>query len=177
MIADGLTITQLCTSFEGVLKLEYGQDTKTQECLDNAIRSLENAYGITIDKDIYSLQAENSLVSQQLDVLLQSLTECMKTMALYTSLGIFRHNIALSLGDSNYLGFARERLIIILKYFQDIDLYPNRVQAVASIKEALNTIPINHVKRLFMILLMLERLGVSEGAAIVAQLLRMGGIV
>lgn len=176
MIADNLTLTHICTSFEGVLKLEYNDNMRTEECLDNAIKSLENAYAIKIDKDIYSLQAENSLVSQQLDQLLLSITECMKTTALYTTLAIFNHNIGISLADANYLGCARERLLTGLKYFQDKDLYPKRSQIVSTISEALNTIAINHVKRLFMILLILERLGVSEGVAIVAQLLWLGGM-
>ncbi len=176
MVMDNLSMTQICTSFEGVLKLEYSTDTKTQECLDNAIKALENSYNVTIDKDLYSLQAENSLVSQQLDILLQSLTECMKTTALYTCLGVFKRNVGISLAESNYLGFARERLVTYLKYFQDQELYKSRIQAIEAIKEALNTIPINHVKRLFMIMLMLERLGVSEGVAVIAQLLFVGGI-
>lgn len=176
MVFDNLTMTQICTSFEGVLKLEYTDNMRTEECLDNAIKALENSYSIKIDKDIYSLQAENSLVSQQLDVLLQSITECMKTTALYITLSAYNHSVGISLADANYLGCARERLLTGLKYFQDKDLYPKRAQTVATISEALNTIPVNHVKRLFMILLILEKLGISEGVAIVAQLLWLGGI-
>lgn len=177
MIADNLSLTNICTSFEGVLHLEYSESTRTSECLDNAIKALENDYNIKIDKDIYTLQAENSLVSQQLDILLQSITECMKTTTLYTALGMFHHNVSLSLAEANYLGFARDRLLGALKYFMDKDLYPKRKQHVEVIADALNTVAVCYTKRLFMILLMLERLGVSEGAAVISQLLYLGGIV
>lgn len=177
MIFDKFSLTQVCTSFEGVLKLEFGADTKTEECLNNAIKSLENAYNITIDKDLYTLQAENSLVSQKIDTLLQGITECMKAMTLYTCLATYNHNVHFSLADANYLGFARTLLMTKLKYFQDKDLSRDKEQTVRAISDALNQIPIGHTKRLFMILLMLERLGVSEGSAVVAQLLFLGGIV
>lgn len=176
MIFDGFTLTQVCTSFEGVLKLEFGAETKTEECLNNAIRSLENAYNITIDKDLYTLQVENSLVSQKIDLLLQGITECMKTTTLYTCLSTYNHNPHFSLSDANYLGFARKWLMTMLKYFQDKDLRANRDQAIRAISESLNTIPISHTKRLFMIMLMLYKLGVHEGVAVVAQLLYLGGI-
>lgn len=177
MIADSLSLTHICTSFEGVLHLEFGETTRTSECLDNAVKALENDYNITIDKDIYSLQTENSLVSQQLDILLQSITECMKTATLYTALGMFHHNVSLSLAEANYLGFARDSLLAALKYFQDKDMYPKRKQYVETIGDALNNVAICYTKRLFVIMLMLERLGVSEGVAIIAQLLFLGGIV
>lgn len=175
MIVDSMSLTNICTSFEGVLHLEFGESTRTAECLDNAIKALENDYNIKIDKDIYTLQSENSLVSQQLDILLQSVTECMKMTALYTSLCTFHHSIPMSLAEANYLGFARERLMSSLKYFQDKDAYVNRKKYVEAIADALNTVAVCYTKRLCMILLMLERLGISEGVAVVAQLLYVGG--
>lgn len=177
MIIDNMAIVNLCTSFEGVLHLEYSESTKTEECLNAAIKALENDYNITIDKDIYTLQAENSLVSKQIDMLLQSITECMKSTALFILLGTFHHSVSLSLSSANYLGLSRDRLLTALKYLQDKDTYTKRSQSIGMISDALNTVPVCHTKRFFMILLMLEKLGISEGVSIIAQLLYLGGIV
>lgn len=176
MIADNLSLMHICTSFEGVLHLEFGESTRTSECIDNAIKALENDYNIKIDKDIYALQAENRLVSQQLDLLLESITDCMKTATLFTALGMFHHTVSLSLAEANYLGFARDSLLAALKYFMDKDLYAKRKRYVDTISDALNTVAVCYTKRLFMIMMMLERLGVSEGVAVIAQLLYLGGI-
>ena len=61
---------------------------------------------------------------------------------------------------------------------QDANAYAVKGKAdLIPLSHQLNNIPMCMVKRLFVILLMLARLGVVEGVAIIAHLLYLGGLV
>lgn len=177
MIIESLSLTQAITSLESVLKIEYSNDAKVDETIKEAIKRLENANGITIDKDIYSLQAENQLATDILNHFVLDVTECLKQISLYICLQTFNHSIGFTLADVNYLGTARPKLMAGLKYLLDKNLYPRRADVINMIRSTLDSVPLNKIKRMFVALLLLEQLGITEGVAIMAQLLYMGGIV
>lgn len=177
MIIESLSLTQTITSLESVLKIEYSNEAKVDEIIKDAIKRLENANGITIDKDIYSLQAENQLATNVLDRFVLDVTECLKQLSLYICLQTFNHSVGFTLADVNYLGTARAKLLAGLKYLLDKNFYPRRADIINMIAGTLDSVPLNKIKRLFVALLLLEKLGITEGVAIVAQLLYMGGII
>ena len=177
MIVDTLSINQCVSSIETVLRLEYTQDAKLDELISSATKRLEEKYGLTIDKDIYTLQAENQLASDTLSRFLADITECLKLFSLYTTLQTFHHNMSFSLSQVNYLGYARQQLMASLKYFLDKDMYAHREDVVKAISMPIDKVPLNIVKRLFVAMLFLEKLGISEGVAIIGHILYMGGIV
>lgn len=177
MIVDNLSLTQVVTSIESVLKLEYSAEAKLQETMTAAIHRLEDTYGVTIDKDVYVLQAENQLGNNALSHFLEDVVSCLKQLSLYTCLNVYQHSFTFTLSDVNYLGVDREKLLMSLKFFQDIDLYEQRGKVVVPISDAVDAIPLNIIKRMFVCMLLFEKLGIVEGVVLLAQLLYMGGIV
>lgn len=177
MILDTLSLTQAITSIESVLKIEYAKDSKLKEITTDAVRRLEDTYGLSINKDIYTLQAENKLMTDVFDRFILEITECVKQFSMYVCLQTYNHSLTFTLSDVNYLGYERNQLMSMLKYLLDKELYPRRTEVVESMKMAIDNIPLNVVKRLFVAMLLLEQLGIVEGVAVIAQLLYMGGIV
>ena len=90
---------------------------------------------------------------------------------------MFHRNIGISLADVNYVGFAKATLLQSLKYLQDIDCYQKREAIIRPLTTALTNVEMCTIKRLFTILLVLERIGVSEGVCVIAQYLYLGGLV
>lgn len=176
MLSDQFSIDQILLSFESVLKIEYNE-RETYRVIQGAITKLENAQGITIDADLYTLQARNVLASDNIDMLLSQIADCLKSMSFYTDLVMFNRSIGISLADVNYLGFARDELITSLQYLQDKVLYEKREVLIAPITQAVSNIDMCTIKRLFVIMLVLEHLGVKEGVSVLARFLYLGGLV
>ena len=176
MLRDSISIDGILLSFENILKIEY-KERETYRIIDNAVSALENAYKVTMDKDIYALQVENQLLGDNLSLLLKSITDCCRQMSFYTALCMFHRNIGISLADVNYVGFAKATLLQSLKYLQDIDCYQKREAIIRPLTTALTNVEMCTIKRLFTILLVLERIGISEGVCVIAQYLYLGGLV
>ncbi len=177
MIKDSLSLKEVLLSFEGTLKLEYSDEMTTNQILDQALSRLESTYEVILQSDLFSLQMENSLVADKIGLLLRDITECMKQMSLFTSLCMFTKSVGISLADVNYLGNDKVVVRTLLRYLQDESETSKWKSALDPIALTLDSIPICSVKRLFVILLMLHRLGVYEGVSVVAQYLYLGGIV
>ncbi len=175
MIADSQSIDSILLSLESTLKIEY-DEKETKRTLDAAISRLENVYGIRIDKDIYTLQAENRLVEGYIDTFLVQITECLKAMSFYIDTTMYMKNMCVSLADVNYLGLSKLELVTALKYFQDKKLYEERDIIVPVLTAAVTNIDMCTIKRLFIVLLLLERLGIPEGVCVIARFLYLGGI-
>ena len=176
MLIDNLSIDSILLTFENNLKIEY-RERETYKVIDNSVAALENAFKVKMDKDIYSLQTENQLIGDNMSLLLAQIVECCKSMSFYTSLCMFNRSIGISLADVNYFGFAKTTLLQSLKYLQDKDCYTKRDAIIKPLTSALTNVEMCVVKRLVTIMLVLERIGVSEGVAIIAQYLYLGGLV
>lgn len=178
MFDDGLSVQKVLISLEGVLQLEAVNESTVSEVIDAAVNRLENKFNITLDRDIYTLQRQNQLTADNIDVFLRDLIASISSLSLYNQLKLYHKNISFTLADVNYLGYSREQLLTALRYMQDkTEFKKHRDTIINPLYETLNNIPICSTKRLFIILLMLDRLGVTEGVAIVAQLLYLGGLV
>ena len=176
MLIDNISIDGILVSFENILKIEY-KERETSKVINNAITSLENAYSVKLDKDLYTLQVENQLLGDNLSMLIASIKECCSQMALYTSLCMFNRCVGISLADVNYMGFAKVTLLQSLKYLQDKDCYHKRDAFIRPMTLALSNVDMCTIKRLMTVMLVLERLGVSEGVGVIAQYLYLGGCV
>lgn len=176
MISDMFSLKQVLLSFENTLRIEY-KEQDVYKILKAAKQKLENAYQCKLDDPVYVVQAQNELVSENLNVFLRELSECLKQLTLLTSNAVFAKKIPISLADVNYLGFTSETLSVALKYLQDRVLYEKRDQFLPAISGALNNVEMSQIKRLFIIMLMLEKLGIPEGVSACAQLLYFGGRV
>lgn len=178
MFKDKIPLTKILVSLESVLHIEIDGETPVKEIIDDAIRRIENERNITIDRDIFTLQNENQLVSDKLEPFLNNLHRALADLAFYRELSYFHKNICISLADVNYLGYDKDRMLNALKYFMDADEYARHADQNAEVlTNVLNNISICTVKRLFIVMLTLHRLGVSEGVACVAEFLYMGGLV
>ena len=87
---------------------------------------------------------------------------------------MFTKNPHFKLADVSYLGFTSETLTLALKYFTDKIQYEKRSTLIPSLIDGVNRLEVGTVKRLFVIMLVLEDLGISEAVAACAQLLYEG---
>lgn len=178
MFDSEVSLNKILVSFEGVLKIEYAPDQRVQDTLDKAIQHLENTYGVTFTKDIYSLQSENQLTADNLNLLLQDIKACLEQCSFFIQLKLFHKNVPFTLADINYLGYAKSNLLTALRYLQDkAQAKAHKNEVIKPLYNTLDNISMCTPKRLFVVLLMLDRLGVVEGVALLAQLLYMGGLV
>lgn len=176
MLKDMVDLNATVLSFETVLKIEY-EETETKRVIDNAIRKLENAYGMRIQgKTLYDLEAENSNLADTVHDLLHQILECTKTLSFQFQSGMFQHEIPVSLGMVKYLGLGKEALQTILRYFQNMDEYYLAERSVSQLILGLDGIDMSIVKRMFIIMLVLDELGVKEAVAILAQYMYYGSV-
>lgn len=176
MLKDMVSLSNTVLSFETVLKIEY-EETNTKRVVANAIRKLESAYSMGIaGKSLYDLEAENVNLADNVQNLLQQILECTKTLAFQFQCGMFTHSIPITLSTVKYLGLGKESLQTILRYFQNVDEYYLANNAVQQIMLGLDGVDMSIVKRLFIVLLVLDSLGVKESVAVVAQYLYYGSV-
>jgi hypothetical protein len=178
MLDNTIAFNKILVSLESALKIEASGELKVDETLDAAIDRLENTYACTFDRDVFSIQDENALMADKIDLLLKNVKQSLAELSLYINLKLYHKNLGISLADVNYLGYEKLQLITNLKYLQDEDLYKqNGDDITKSLSNTLNNTPMCSIKRLFIVLLMFHRLGIAEGVSIVAQLLYLGGLV
>lgn len=178
MLDRELSLSTVLSGLEGVLKIEYVGDAKVDDVINAAIGRLEDTYGLTFDRDVYSIQSESQLSADSINHLLREIQSCLEQLSFYINLKLYHKNYTLTLSDINYLGYSKKQLLTSLKYLQDANAYKKRHDSIIKpLSNALNNIGLCTNKRLFYVLLMLDRLGITEGVSIVAQLLYLGGLI
>ena len=176
MLSDMFTLQQVLLSFENTLRIERNENDVSR-IIKTAKQNIERAYACNLNKPVYVVQASSDIAADSLDVFLQELSECFKQLAALISISAFTKKPPINLAVVNYLGFTAETLTTALKYLQDRVYYEKRSTVIPAITNALNNVEISQIKRLFIVMLVLEDLGISEGVAACAQLLFMGGLV
>ncbi len=176
MFDEKMSLNNIIINFESVLLIEYDEQS-VDVIVDRTIRLLEDHYNVNFNKTITELQAENQLTADTLNKLVTDIGVCIEKLTFYTMLKYYHKNLVLSLSDVNYLGMGKKDLITALQYMMDVD-YQKRYkdQVLQTISLALNNIPICPIKRLFIIILVMDKLGVDEGISCIANLLYMGGL-
>lgn len=178
MLDNDVSINQILVSLESTFKIEVTSESTVDRVVSSAIDKLENTYACTFDKDVFTLQAENQLTAENINLLLKDARQCLAMLSLYLQLKLFHKNLGITLADVNYLGYSKKELLTCLKYLQDETQYKKHGEAIInSLSNTLNNIPMCSVKRMFMCLIVMDRLGITEGVAIMAELLFTGGLV
>lgn len=176
MLKDMIELRAVILSFETVFKIEY-EETSTKRIIDNTIRKLESAYSMKIgDKTLYELEAENLNLADNIHNILHQVLECTKALSFLFQSGMFYHEIPVSLSTVKYLGLGKEAMQTILRYFQNSNEYYLAGNAVSQITLGLDGIDMCLVKRMFIIMLVLDRLGITEAVAVIAQYLYYGSV-
>ena len=176
MLSDNFKLDSVLVQFESILSIEYTKDKAQSfaEILAHSKSELESRYQCVLDKPVYTIQAENPLVAGNLAHLEQGLVNCMQQISTLVVLSMFTKNPHFKLADVSYLGFTSETLTLALKYFTDKIQYEKRSTLIPSLIDGVNRLEVGTVKRLFVIMLVLEDLGISEAVAACAQLLYEG---
>ncbi|MCM1215087.1 MAG: hypothetical protein NC548_11270 [Lachnospiraceae bacterium] len=178
MFDTDVSLSNILVSMEGVLKIEYTEDGRVEDTIQKAIERLENTYGTTFNTDVYTLQRENQLTADNINLFLRDIRVVLEQLSFFIGLKFFHKNFAITLSDVNYLGYAKSQLLTALQYLQDDKLaVAHHDEIIKPLYNTLNNISICATKRLFVNMLMLDRLGISEGVSVVAQLLYLGGLV
>ena len=175
MLTDAFTLPQALLSLENTLRIEYTENDVSRVIKD-AKQRLENAYQCRLDKPVYTVQAENALVSENLNVFMQELSAGYKQITALISHSIWeKHKIPLNLADVNYLGFTSETINTLLNMLCDSSSFERKGNSLAAVTNALNSVEMCQIKRLFIVMLTLDELGMTDVAAACAQLLYLGG--
>lgn len=174
MLRNSVSLSDVILSFGNTLRIDYNL-TDVREIRDESIRQLENIFHVKIDKSLYDLQSENKFVSKEVEMLLQEIVENLKSMSLLLSISTFDKHYGNSLKDIKYMGYDRKTLMTCLKYLQDEKLYKRRGEFFESIVLGVNSVYMCSTKKLFIIMIILERLGIEEGVSIIANYLYLGG--
>lgn len=174
MLSNMTVLTDNLLAYESVLRIEY-IERGTEEIIASAIRKLENKYAIKlVGTTLGEASRTNTHVAKIVETLLKQVLDCSKTTSFIFMCGMFNHNLPITLGAVKYLGLGKEALQLMLRYFQNSDEYSITQDTVPQIIAGLDGINMGTTKRLFVIMLVLDRLGIREGAAIIAQLLYYG---
>lgn len=176
MLTDVFSLQQALLSLENTLRIEYTENDVSRVIKD-AKQRLENAYQCRLDQPVYTVQAQNALVSENLNVFMQELCEGYKQITALVSQAMWSKRPPINLADVNYLGFTAETLTATLKYLSDRTLYERRGNALQAITSALNSVEMCQIKRLFIVMLVLADLGMVDVLAACAQLLCLGGLI
>lgn len=178
MFDESLSFSNTLVSLEGTLGIEYEEADKVEDVITKALHRLEEKYGMPFDKDVYTIQSENQMSGTELTKFLNDLQSCLERFSFYIQLKLFHKNLAVTLAEANYLGYDKSRLLCALRYLQDEGVYTKHgKEAIEPLTHQLDQLPLSNIKRIFVCLLMLNKLGVTEGVAVLAQLLYMGGLI
>lgn len=170
-----LNINQIILSYESTLCIDY-TDRDVNTIIENSVKRLENNYGIRIDKPLKDLAVEQGLVSENATTLINQIEKSSADLSYYIFCAMFNKRIPFSLAEVNYLGYDAEKLRVSLKYLQDKKLYNKRNEIIVAFRSALNNLETCIIKRLFIVMLVIEKLGVEESVAVVANILFLGGL-
>lgn len=177
MFDNDISFNSLLTSLESTLQIEM-TDSKVTEIVEAACQRIENQYAFKLDKDLYAIQAESQLMADNVSLLLRDLKQALAMLSFYLNLKLYHTNMGITLSDVNYLGYAKEYLLNSLKYLMYEKEYKKHSdEVITPLYTTLDNIRMCSVKRLFISMLMLHKLGVSEGVSIIAQFLYVGGLI
>lgn len=174
MLMDMCSLQKSLLEFENALCIEYTENDVSR-VLKNARQRLENNYQCEMSQPIYTLHAHNELVSENLNQFEHNVFECLKGLSTLVVITNYTKSPPFKLADVNYLGFTAETLNTALKYLTDKVCYEKRDTIIPALTAALNNVDMSQTKRLFIIMLMLESLGMPEAVSACAQLLYAGG--
>lgn len=178
MFDNNISFNSLLTSMEGTLMIEMSGDMKVADIVDAAIARLENKYACKLDRDVFSLQSEGQLMADNIELFLRDVQHCLMSMSFYGNLKMFHANMAIMLADVNYLGYAKKQLLTALRYLMYETEYKKHADNIIKpLYTSLDNIDMCSIKRLFINILILHKLGISEGVSIIAQILYLGGLV
>ena len=116
-----LSINDCLISLEGVLNLEYDADISTAKLLKKTVESLENRYGVTIDKSVYDIQNETQLSANSMNQFITAVSTALQRLALYNHMLFYTKKIPFDLAEANYLRYAQDEMLSYLSYLIDED--------------------------------------------------------
>ena len=178
MLNNSISLNEVLLSCESTLKLEYSADASVDETIKDAIDRLENTYQVTLDKSVFDIANESQLSADNINLFLRDVKQCLANLSLFFSLKLYHKDFDVFLADVSYLGYNKNQLLTALQYLQDKSFYKqHRDTIINPLANNLNTnVSMCTIKRLFIILLMFDKLGIPEGVSCVAQLLYIGGL-
>ena len=176
MLIDQFSLKDTLMSFESALRIDYNEKD-TAKIVQQAIAKLENAYQCHLDEPVYVVQAKNELVADHLNQFLDQVGRCVMELSAVTLMAMYSKRPPIDLRDVNYLGFAQKELATALKYLQDKVHYEQREGIIPALYYALNNVEMSQTKRLFIIMLLCEKLGLPEAVATCSALLYQGVLV
>ena len=90
--------------------------------------------------------------------------------------GMYHHSIPITLSSVKYLGLGKVALQTILRYFQNEDEYYLSKNTIPQLVLGLDGVDMCTVKKMFIILLVLDQLGITESVSVLAQYLYYGSV-
>lgn len=176
MLADMVHLPDILVSLETTLRIDYSETT-VEKILDKALRSLSEAYQRDFtEKTVYEIMAKSMVSAESMEILCHRIMSDLASLSFYESCTTFKRRSDISLARINFLGYTAPALRSVLKYLQFESAYEEGAMALPAIIQGCNNLAFCEEKRLFIILLLLDRLGLREGVNVVARFLHIGGL-
>ena len=172
MILNFTTLQNTLNIIESLLYVDYQRETG--ELLDFSINNLESKYQVDLSE---GLEKGYMTSPDALSSFVSNLEIALSKIALLASNTIFEHKSYINLGDVRYLGYDKTQLLTALKYLTIEHTAQETSNIISSLTTAVDKISHCDIKRLIILLLILDRLDVPEGVSIIAQYLYLGGIL
>lgn len=177
-----MNIGQLYNLFDILRDIEVAlcveaSDYDERDC-DNILLNVKKRLNRQYQVDFTQYKVSDALLSNSDNLLL--FVETMKhlhgILSGYCQVSRYTKKIDVSLDNINYLGVTKVSMQKVLKCLQYKDTYDRAREALDSIKVKLATISICTEKRLFLLLVISDELGIYELSTCIAEILFLGTV-
>lgn len=173
-IASCYDLHELIKQLEIALMIEDGdlRETNMDKLLDNIKTKIDRQYQINLkDFKLNSIELEMSEAQEAASTYISNIARIHSMLCGYCQIRRYLATTDISLEDINYLGLTRESLRESLKALQRACYQPRLSDFIEILKRKLPTISNSWEKRLFVLIVVCEELGLPEVAACIGEIL------
>lgn len=171
MIRQTISMDHSLSQIEALLKINSNCPS-IEEQVKLSRHAIETEIYETIPEgtSIYSLTGHNKV-----DDFLGSCIECLKNFALLVCIESYDLNFGQSLKSLNYLGAPAIEIMNSFRILAKQSLQSQKVQFMDDIIKAFSSVKPCELRRLVCVIAVLDNLGISDGVAILAEHIVLGG--
>jgi hypothetical protein len=173
LIGNTVSLPDTLLGLEGLLFI----DTKLNidEQVRQSIAEIEAGLGVKLDgHSIGEVRDSDPMSVSRIDGFMAQLSECLKNITLLSSMALFHNKLSVSMKDAAYLGFNAQHLQNCFKYLINERVYENRSQFLPQVLSVANKLETGYIRRLLVLVAVLDALGIKEGVCVLCQYLYIG---
>lgn len=173
-IFDIVPLHETLIGFESVLHITV-ENTDVEEQIRQAKSTIANQFQLDLSgKGVMEAKLFNPSTAMKVEGFLASIGESMKRIALLLTYNVATGKYGVTLREVGYLGFDKKSLANCLKYLIHEQLYGERKNFLPGLIMATSKLEVDQMRRLLVVMFVLEELGLFDGVSVIAQFLYMG---